>query len=101
VKGEYPPPIATITKARTQADGFGNDGTNATPIEVTLECPGADRIELHHWDQSVAEIKSDVGVVKVDTNALGGGPLRFRPVAFFGENQVMGTTVVDQFDPAK
>lgn len=101
VEGKFPPPIATITKTRTQADGFGNDGSNATPLEVTLECHGADRIVLKHWGDSVAEIKTDVGVVKVDTNALGGGPLRFRPVAYFGETEVLGRTIIDQLQPAK
>lgn len=101
VQGEHPAPSAKITKSRTNIDGFGNDGSNATPIEVTLQCDGADRIELHHLGEPIANVETDMGVVQVETKQLGGGPLRFRPVAFFGETKVLGRTLVDQFESDK
>ncbi len=101
VQGDHPAPTATVTKARQQADGFGNDGSNATAIEVSLQCPGADRIELHHLGQSVANVQGDEGTVTVETKALGGGPLRFRSIAFFGETKVRGKTLIDQVDALK
>lgn len=101
VQGKHAPPTATLSKPRSGVDGLGNDGTNATPIEVTLECPGADRIELIHWGETVGKIDADKGVVTVVTNQLGGGPLRFRPVAYFGETRVRGKTLVDQGDSSK
>ncbi len=101
VQGDHPAPTATITKARSQVDGFGNDGSNATPIEISLECSGADRIELHHLGQSVASVETEKGTVTVETKTLGGGPLRFRPIAFFGETKVRGKTLIDQVDALK
>ncbi|QEF98861.1 hypothetical protein Mal15_29180 [Stieleria maiorica] len=101
VDGNHPAPTATITKPRSDADGFGNDGSNATAIQVDLECPGADRIELHHLGISVATVDSDQGTATIPTKTLGGGPLRFRPIAFFGDKKVRGKILVDQLQPLK
>jgi hypothetical protein len=103
VQGEYPTPSATITKTRTpaQSHGYGDDGTTGMPIEVKLECPGADRIELEHFQETVAQVDSDEGIAIVETKMLGGGPLRFRPVAYFGETAVRGRTLIDQVEASK
>ena len=101
VKGEHPAPEASVTRSREEGRGPGDDGSNAEPIEVSMLCPGADRMELLHLGEVVASVDSDMGVVKVETNKLGGGPLRFRPVAYFGEAKVRGRTLVDQADSDK
>ena len=101
VDGDHPAPTAKLTKPREDVEGFGNDGTGATALEVMLECPGADRIELMHWGKTVAKVDSESGAVKVETKTLGGGPLRMRPVAYFGDTKVRGATFVDQVGLSK
>jgi hypothetical protein len=96
VQGERPAPTAEVTQPRTGAEGLGNNGATATPIEVSLECPGADRIEVTHLGETVASIEGEEGTATISTEGLGGGPLRFRPVAHFDDAKVRGRTFVDQ-----
>lgn len=103
VQGPKPAPIATLIRSRTGAKGNGNDGQEAgdsewrlswtagTPQDETI----ADKIELMHMGKPIATVKGNEGVVVIPTKSLGGGPLRFRPIATFGEELVRGDVVVD------
>jgi hypothetical protein len=99
VPGEHPPPAAELVTPREPAVSFSDDGSAATAIEVKLTCEGADRIELHHLGESLASVDGASGTITVETNSLGGGPLRFRPIAFFGDTRVRGKTIVDYTEP--
>ncbi len=101
VAGEHPAPAAEIVTPRQAAASFSDDGSSASPIEVKLTCPGADRIELHHLGESLAAVDDSSGTVTVETDRLGGGPLRFRPIAMFGDTRVRGKTVVDYVEPGE
>lgn len=96
VMGRLPAPVATIVQPRQGIGSLGDDGTAASPIEFELECEGADRIELQHLGQTVGQVDGSSGQITVETKGLGGGPLRFRPVAMFAETTVRGKTVIDQ-----
>lgn len=101
VAGIQPAPTAEIVTPRPQASSYSDDGSSAPAIEVMLKCEGADRIELRHLDEPVAELGEAEGTVSVETKSLGGGPLRFQPVAYFGETRVRGKTIVDYEEPSK
>lgn len=101
VHGDHPAPQATVVKTRGAVDGFADDGSRSSPIDIRLECPGADRIELDHLGTVVTKIDADNGTVTIDTDKLGGGPLRFRPIAYFGDTKVRGQTLVDHVTSAK
>ena len=96
LEGEFPAPVATIVAPRKDAKGDGNTGVWTSDIEFELSAPGADFIELKHWGEVVAKVSGDKGKVKVATRKLGGGPLRFRPLAKFGDTGVLGREVVDR-----
>ncbi len=83
--GPLATPTARVTEART---------ADSTTLKVSLECPGADSIELMHFGKPVAAVKADHGVVTFDAKPLGDGPLRFRPLARFGDQTVLGMTIV-------
>ena len=93
IQGKHPTPTVEIKTARTDD---GGDGTEASAIDVELICPGADRIEVHHLNEVLGQIEGDQGMLEIQTARLGGGPLRLRPVAFFGDTRVLGKTAVDQ-----
>ena len=95
LEGPLPAPVATIITPRTGAEGDGNTGVDATPVEVELAAEGADQITLMHLGTVVGKVDGAKGKVEVETNGLGGGPLRFRPVAQFGDQTVIGKAVVD------
>ena len=99
VPGDRAVPLATIVKSRTGVDNLIDDGSKASSLEIKLSCKGADRIELYHWGKPLAEVSGDEGSVEIEASQLGGGPLRLRPLAYFGEAQVMGRTIVD--DPSE
>ncbi|OYP32344.1 hypothetical protein CGZ80_19965 [Rhodopirellula sp. MGV] len=94
--GEQPTPTATITKSRENVEGLANDGSLATPIEIEVSCEGADRIEIHHFGKVLATADQDHATLTIETKQLGGGPLYFRPNAFFGEKRVQGKILIDQ-----
>ena len=93
--GEQATPTATIVKPRSGAVGDGNTGSQASAIEVELNAEGADQIVLSHLGVVVATVAGDSGTVTVETNQLGGGPLRFRPVATYDKKAVLGKTIYD------
>ncbi|MEO1529597.1 MAG: hypothetical protein AAFX06_29600 [Planctomycetota bacterium] len=95
LNGTEPTPTATITKPRMGAEGDGNTGADATAIEFELNAPGADQIALTHLGVVVATVEGGSGTVTVETNKLGGGPLRFRPVATYDKKVILGKTLYD------
>jgi tetratricopeptide (TPR) repeat protein len=99
VQGEHPVPtleflsgVAKTTDNPTTASI--NRGASRPAIECRLACSGADRIELRFLGEAVGSIDSDDGKLSVKADQLGGGPLRFRPVAYFGEKEVRGRTMI-------
>ena len=95
-RGKEPAPSAKILASRKNVSGLANDGSLATPIEMELKCDGADRIDVEHFGEVVASTSENKTVISIETDKLGGGPLRFRPIAFFGEKRVQGKTLVDE-----
>ncbi|MEL6104791.1 MAG: hypothetical protein AAFU85_02085 [Planctomycetota bacterium] len=94
--GEQPTPTATILKTRSGIEGDGDIGSAATAIEFELSAEGADQIALTHLGVVVATLNADQGKVTVETKELGGGPLRFRPIATYGKKVVLGRTLYDE-----
>ncbi|MDM4014595.1 hypothetical protein [Roseiconus lacunae] len=94
--GPLATPKATIVQTRQNVDGLANDGSLATPIKMKVECEGADRIEIEHFGSVVASTDQTSAELTIETNKLGGGPLRFRPVAVYGEQRVQGKVLVDR-----
>lgn len=95
VQGEHPAPSAEVIAPRQTPKSKSDDGTSSSGLQVKLTCSGADRIELHHLGKPIATVDGEEGTVKLKTKDLGGGPLRFRPYAFFGDQAVAGFTLVE------
>lgn len=55
------------------------------PILIEATCPGATRIDVKQNGRSVAEIDGEAGRVKVDTNALGKGPVTLQVIGILGK----------------
>ena len=89
-------PVAKITQQRKPAAGLQDDGTARGDIKIRMACPGADAINLMLYSDIVASVKGDRGTVTVSTSKLGGGPLKFRPVASFGKIKVAGFSITDR-----
>ena len=87
-------PVASIAEPvnfnATDPTSFGDDGSDRAAISVKLDCPGADRIRLTHQSEILATMEGESGTVNVELSELGGGPIRLRPIALFGEKGVGG-----------
>ena len=99
--GEHPAPELQDqshgrSAGRPNYEGLASDGTKSKAITVQLKCKGADSIDLIHHGEVVATMKGDDGTLKVATHRLGGGPLRFTPVANFAKQKVQGFSTVDK-----
>lgn len=99
VQGPKPAPVATRLKPSTDGATDLEKTTTKSILETkatwSLSCPGADEIALMHMGAEVAKIEGAEGSVTFETKPLGGGPLRFRPVARFGDEKVRGFEVID------
>ncbi|MCO8120652.1 hypothetical protein NHH03_02800 [Stieleria sp. TO1_6] len=94
VQGDHPAPVAELAQPPQRSETDADDGSNAAPIEIQLRCPGANKIDILHWGTTVATLDGDDGTVTVETKSLGGGPLRFQPLAHFDQTKVRGATLV-------
>jgi len=63
----------------------------ATRIEV--ECVEAESIDLLHMGQVIGSIDGSRGIIEIDPQQIGGGPVRLRPVAKFGDVLVPGRPI--------
>ncbi len=93
--GTLPTAIVLVGKEeldRTQR-ALDDDGSDAKPITIQLDCQGADKIMVTHQSETVATLDGSSGAVKIETNQLGGGPLRLRPVAVFGKQRIYGLNI--------
>ncbi|MEM6471474.1 MAG: hypothetical protein AAF802_18065 [Planctomycetota bacterium] len=99
VNGEFAIPEMEILGGRKQPGAIVDDGTKSGKMKVKLVCKGADRIEVEHLGETLATVEGEGGSAEFDASGLGGGPLRFRSVAYFGEQAVPGFTVVDTGKP--
>ncbi len=84
LQGPHPAPTAVASE----------DDTQKSTMSVTLAAQGADSIRLMHHGQKLGEINNDQGSLQVRWADVGGGPVRLRPVAHFGESQVGGKPIV-------
>ncbi|MGB7346493.1 MAG: hypothetical protein WBD20_19895 [Pirellulaceae bacterium] len=91
--GDLPAPTSTLLLGRRKADDPIDNGATSKDITIQLDCAGADRIEVMHHSEVVGTLEGASGAVVVKANTLGGGPLRLRPVASFGDKRILGDYV--------
>lgn len=60
---------------------------------IQLTCDGADAIELMHLGESLGSVSGSSGTIEIDPAQTGGGPVRLRPVASFGDVRVPGRPI--------
>ena len=95
LQGGMPSPVLRLTERRSKSKDLTDDGSKSTDIEFEAQCPGADSIDVMFFGQRVGRVKGGYGRATIVTKKLGGGPLRFRPIAHFGDKKVLGAPVVD------
>lgn len=80
-------------------DANGDDvAKTARASLVRVDCPDADRVSLLLGMETIEEIEGESGTIKVDAQDWGDGPLRLRPIAFFGDVKVPGHELVIHAD---
>ncbi len=80
-------------------DANGDDVANTARASlVRVDCPGADRVSLLLGMETIEEIEGESGTIQVDAQDWGDGPLRLRPIAFFGDVKVPGHELVIHAD---
>ncbi len=67
--------------------------TDQQSATVSVRCKGADSIDLMHHGVVIDTVKGESGKIAVAQKKWGGGPIRLRPVAKFGDLSIFGQAV--------